>query len=323
MVAALPEAVRKQAERAKGLQTKLAEGAPLDLGEGAEEEPREEDQTDVQEVELQPEDRQPQGDWEHKFKSLQGKLNQANTTIRSLNSTVDNLNQIILQLNEKKPEPPVVEPGKDDPVTATYLLNEDDFEGYGDEMVDMVKLVNDLKRKNDAQEKENAALRAEIASTKGEVQTVGETVTKSAFERFRSAVMGRVPNIEAINEMQEWLQWLGQVDTMSGVVRQQLLDDAWDAMDVDRVVKIIEAFCRESGVKIGKGKRSANASLEDQIEPDLSGGGDTPPGSGNLKPVSREEYAQAGKDRSQGKMTPEAYADITKRFLRTIKEGKA
>jgi len=326
MVAGLPEAVRKQAERANTLMTKLAEGTPLDLSEGTDT-AHDDDQTDVHQDNIKPDDSRDttvtgrHEDYKHKFESMQGKYNaevpQLRQQINQLNQTVSNLNDIILQLNTRAENEKTVETQTRDAVIES-LLNEEDFEGYGDEMLAAVRQINALVEKNQK-------LEAMLSKTQGDVEVVGKTIQKTTEETFEAELTNLVPNWRAINADQRWLEWLGQTDDDEIEWRQGRLEKAYASGKADKVAKYFERFCNESGVKIGKsnGKKTKEPNpLNDLIEPDLSHGADETLSDASFKPVTRKQFAEAGVMRSQGKITVEQFNDITKRFQRSIQEGR-
>ena len=51
-----------------------------------------------------------------------------------------------------------------------------------------------------------------------------------------------MPDWEDVNGNQQFLEWLGVTDEMTGVARQAYLDDAANRMDLPRVVAIFNAF---------------------------------------------------------------------------------
>uniref|UniRef100_A0A6M3JQ58 Uncharacterized protein n=1 Tax=viral metagenome TaxID=1070528 RepID=A0A6M3JQ58_9ZZZZ len=325
MVAGLPEAVRKQAERAKVLQTQLAEGTPLDLGEGTTAS-HDDDQIAVhQDDNIKPDDNrdtaevQPQ-DFKHKFESMQGKYNaevpQLRQQINQLNQTVSNLNDIILQLNTRAEEQKPVEKQQDTVLESP--LNEEDFEGYGDEMLAAIRQINALVERNEK-------LEAMVSKTQGDVEVVGKTIQETTEQTFEAELTKLVPNWRAINADQKWLEWLGQVDEDEVEWRQGRLEKAFASGKANKVAKYFERFGQESGVKIGRdnGKKTKGPNpLNDLIEPDLSHGSDQTLSDASFKPVTRKQFAEAGVMRSQGKITVEQFNDITKRFQRSIQEGR-
>lgn len=332
MVAELPEAVRKQAEKAKAIQAHIVEGTPLDLDEGTQDveiETPKEDQIAVQDDDLDKgKDIKPDQDaaqWKHKFDSMQGKYNaevpQLRAEIAQLNETIKNLNDIIVNLKPQK-----IEAGEEThaDVTPQESLNESDFEDYGDEVVTLAKKVNALIE-------ENQTLRTELKNTRGEIAVFGETVdsvsetVKSATQKsFEAELRALVPNFLEINAMQKWLEWLGQTDEWDTVWRQQRLDEAYATGDARKVASFFKRFGQEAGVKIpgSNGKPKKKANLDDQIEPDTSVGSQEISGDHGFKPVTRKQYMKAAQQRNRGEITAEKFLQITKDFQRSIGEGK-
>ena len=97
-----------------------------------------------------------------------------------------------------------------------------------------------------------------------EVQRELET---ARHQSFLDDLRKRIPNFDAFNEDARFLGWLDQPDSLRGVMRQQLLDEAVTARDAARVAAVFEAFLTNSGVR----SQSAPTSLAAQVVPPASG----------------------------------------------------
>lgn len=84
-------------------------------------------------------------------------------------------------------------------------------------------------------------LRPEIESTKKQVYQSNEA-------RFYGELSNAVPDWETVNTDERWLQWLAEVDPLSGLPRQAYLDNAAQTLDAGRTVALFKAFKESVGL---------------------------------------------------------------------------
>jgi hypothetical protein len=327
--------IEKQAKEAEEKQRQLAEAGKTGTekekqGQAPEPEKGKEEVPKAQEKETpqKPVKEETEESFKQKYEVLQGKYNAEMPRLReqiaNLQQTVTHLNSIIA--SQPKPlEGEEEESKKPVEIPAVKELQAGDFEGYGEEMLQMVKTVNELI-------KENQGLKAENQKLTGEFKTVGQTVIKSAKERYYDRLDDLVPDLfgddgsPKINADPNWLQWLSKVDTLSGRRRQDLLDDAQNKLDAERVAAIVNLWKGESGRQPqtvpSETSSQETPKLEDQVEaPRGPAGFDT--GAPQMPVVSAAELRKAAADRIHGRITEEQFQKISDDFQRTIQRGIA
>lgn len=156
-------------------------------------------------------------------------------------------------------------------------LNPDDFEGYGEEMKDMVNTVNKTMDEN--------------KNLKEQVSVIQDNIIRTSEEALLSSLNKAVPDWETINKDQKWLNWLAEPDPLTGVRRQDLLDDAYQARDSVRVATFFNSW---------KG----------------GGPGHSGPSSSNKPKISRQEYNQAIKDATTGRLSEKEFEKIANDYQR-------
>jgi hypothetical protein len=326
----LPSAIAKQGEAADKLQESIAKGILVEAEVVKEEEPEatpapEPEKAEKEKKEKKPEEKAPEPpkkeDWEHKFKVLQGKYNaeipQLRDQVTKANATIANLNSLIVQLNEESKRPEQPEDGK--PSTqlpsdaAIQGLNPSDFEGYGEEMVAMVNLVN-----------QQAGI---IQNLKSRIDNTETRVSKSEDQGFFSDLAKAVPDWEKVDADPGWLEWLAGVDPMSGIQRQVLLNDAREKFDAERTVRIFNSFKQEVGwqTQLSSPAPKEEVISEDETNPleeqvAIESGPEGGPAEVK-KGITREQYRQAVDDVTQNRITREDFEKISNAFQRSIKAG--
>lgn len=100
----------------------------------------------------------------------------------------------------------------------------------------------------------------DIADRRTDMQAQEESALQNDVNRFWRQVRRAVPDFDAVNGSQDFVQWLQKPDEVTGVARQATLNDAGQDLDAITVVEIVNAFKRE---------RSANQppSLNTQVAP--------------------------------------------------------
>ena len=102
-----------------------------------------------------------------------------------------------------------------------FKLDPEDFEGYGTEMEDMVKMVNTQAE--------------EINRLKGETSMVAQRQVESAEDTYYEALDNAVSDWRVINKDPRFIQWLTGLDEFSGRPRQELLDEPESDDDLYRI----------------------------------------------------------------------------------------
>lgn len=203
--------------------------------------------------------------WKSRFLTLQGMFDQSRTehanTLRDLNAQVTNLKN---ELSEAKKVPtPKVEPAP-----AQERITKADREAFGDDLVDMVQraAAEIAEKSTQSLEAQLAAAQAQLSKYEGTVENVQDVQARSVANQFYRDLSTSVADWKAVNKEQGWLEWLGNTDPMSGIVRQQMLEDASAKSDVNRVAAMFNAYKATKPQAPAQVQRP-NAELQRQISP--------------------------------------------------------
>ncbi len=129
-------------------------------------------------------------------------------------------------------------------VPQAPLVTEKDNETFGADLIDLItRKATELWAPREAALKaENETLRKKISEFEASVTTVVKSQEVSAHQIYLSKLTAAVPDWETINSDAGFLAWLGEVDKMSGLTRQQYLDHAYNTGDVERTAVIFNAW---------------------------------------------------------------------------------
>lgn len=173
----------------------------------------------------------PAEDWEQKYKALQGKYNaevpRMAADIRALREE--------LQALKSAPPPKPAEPEPKKPV-----VTDQDIVDYGEDLIDLIRRVSRGEVGPVVEQ-----LKPEIEQVKGQVtQAARQQATTSVY-----SVLDRdVQDWRTINKSSEFLEWLNQSDPYVGDIRKNLLSDAFQKGDANRVAAFFKGFLAERQV---------------------------------------------------------------------------
>lgn len=215
------------------------------------------------------------------------------------------------------------------PPAAKPLVTDQDIETYGPELVDLIGRKAREQAAEivaEARAKWLEELKPQLENTQAQVSTVAAQVNKSAGERFMDALAKEVPDWQEVNADGRWLQWLGEVDPLSGVPRQAYLTNAQENLDVVRAARLFKAFKQTIGAPAAPTTPASPPAGKPQVSP-------SPRTVGNATaPTHREpdtsvstaeinaHYRRSASDRTY-RETPE-YAQEEKRIAQAMASGK-
>jgi hypothetical protein len=118
---------------------------------------------------------------------------------------------------------------------ARAYLTDRDVSDYGEDLINFSQraAAHALAPQLDRLAQQNADLQRQMAIERR--------------KRLDADVEEAVPNYREIDAMPAWHEWLGQLDPMSGVPRQQLLNDAIASGSTHRVAAFFNCFQAQAG----------------------------------------------------------------------------
>jgi len=174
--------------------------------------------------------------WKQRFLTLKGKYD---AEVPRLHNELKELRTQVSELASRKVETPT-EPVK----PKTKRVTEKDTETFGADLMDVIKrqaeeiaaeAVAGMADKLSKLESENEQLKQNLT---GVTTSQAQTSQEVYFGKLGAAV----PEWEAINVDPKFLEWLGEVDEISGTTRQEHLNNAFSALNVERTAKLFNAY---------------------------------------------------------------------------------
>lgn len=198
----------------------------------------------------------PKGDdtYEHRFKVLQGKYN---SEVPRLSSENKELKATLKSVQEQLDELKVAK-------SAEPLVKQEEIDEYGEGLIDVARRI--------AQE-ELAKKDAAIKKLEAKLDALEGMTTKTVEKDFFSSLKDKVDDWEKINAEKSFHKWLDESDELTGMRRQDLLSQAEQARDADRVAKFFKAFKKTSTKQVA----DSTQALETQVAPSNTKASPTPP----------------------------------------------
>ena len=260
----LPRAVQQQVEDADALVAQISGAQPVnpDTGEPIEiPQPAPEPQSQDISPEPEPKPAVSEETWEQKYHTLKGKFDaevpRLYAQVREMNSQIGQLTTD-LAVAKAQPAQPV-------PASTTSLITEQDKEAFGSDLIDLIERATEAKMAGSRSLE--AQLTAEIAELKGKLGNVTERQGASDKDRYESALTTAVPDWQALNVDQGFLNWLAEVDPVYGLPRQYALTNAYEALDANRTATIFNQYKKSLAPAAQSNNR---ADLQRQVAPTRS-----------------------------------------------------
>lgn len=191
---------------------------------------------------------------EHRYKVLQGKYNSEVPRLaaenKDLKQRLQELEDSLETLKNAKPIEPLVKP--------------EEIEEYGEGLIDVARRI--------ARE-ELAAKQAEIDALKSKIDSVSNVTAQKVESDFFKSLAEMVPDWEQVNQDAGFLNWLDEVDELTGESRQVLLSRAEKSRDAARTAKFFTAYKKTSSTWAANSTKA----LDQQVAPATNQSPQTPP----------------------------------------------
>lgn len=230
----LPDQVIKDLEEAERIEQSLT----------AQPEAQPEEPQQIQEPEPQPEPPKPQGEpeetWKQRYLSLKGMFDAEMPRMRG------ELKELQARLDAKEapaPQPPEPAPKPE------VQVSQKDIDDFGSDLIDVIRRVSSdaVTAAVGNVEAKLAALSDKLDQAASQTEEVRQHQGKDRQNRFFTRLAELVPDYVEVNANQEFLAWLGDVDPLSGQIRQQFLESAVRADDADRTANLFKEWKKAAG----------------------------------------------------------------------------
>lgn len=195
----------------------------------------------------QPVQPQTPEDWEHQFKSLQGRYTREAEDKRRLQEQNIQQQRLIAQMNAA----PTPQPGGGEgsgvrfnvaPPPPGKRVTAQEIQEFGPELMDVVG-----RRAAEVYEPIIAQLAGELQQVRRQVGGVQNTVVFDARVKMYDDLARELPNWDAINNSPQFGSWLDQIDPISHKPRRAFLNEAHNSNATGQVLDIFKTFLSAYG----------------------------------------------------------------------------
>lgn len=169
----------------------------------------------------------PPEEWRSRFLSMKGRYDRIAEQVGVMGEQIQRLQTDNATLRSRPPET--------QPIPQS-LITEQEMQEYGPEFVDMVRR---------AASEIAGPLQDEVRTLRSQLGQVQGEAGNSFLTRMHATIGGLIPNWQDLNRDPRFIQWVGLPEVYSGVMRQQLMQDAWNSGDANRVAAFFRAFLAE------------------------------------------------------------------------------
>ncbi len=197
----------------------------------------------------------PDEAWEKKYKVLQGKYNaevpRLQNQVRDLSGTLQDVRAqltaqqgLLSSLAQRGATAAPAAPAPSAPAqTGDKLVKDEEVKSFGADLIDVMRRV--VREELHPHMQRLAPVSQRVAQVEQTVKGVSEKVVQNDQQKFMTYLAEHAPNWNELNTNEDFLSWLDQVDPYTGSKRQDLMDQAANALDGPRVVAFFKGFQNE------------------------------------------------------------------------------
>lgn len=314
----VPPAVRRQLEAAEEMVAQSSETA----------EPVAEDTPVAAEATTEtpePESRKDNEDWEHKYKVLKGKYDaeipELSSRLVTLGSTLEQQASMIEDLQRRAQQPATAQAPTETPAPKVDVIDEAEFEGYGESIVKLVRQLNALARQKEPAATTSGGFTPEMEQR---IQRMEQRVISNAETEYFTGLDQSVPEWRALNKDPRFLAWLQILDPITEIRRIDAIKRGAQNLNVRQVSAIFNAYKKEAGIvtKPAPIKKDINAQV--QVVPSTTGteGDGESEERDRAKYASKEDFAKAKDLYIKGRLSEADFNKVANRFQAAIRDKK-
>lgn len=219
----------------------------------------------------QPQPQPQEQDIEHQFKSLKGRYDRAEQENKRLAGQIGDMQRLIASISA--PPSPQAQPSQEGsgvrfsgPITGRAppkRVTEKEIQDYGADLIDVMGRrameVADVVMPQQFRQYEDR-----IAQLERQIGGVRQTVEYDAQSRMYNQLDRELPNWKQINSSPDFVGWLQLPDPLSGQIRHNLLAEAYNSQQGNRVMEFFRRFLTDQasyGPNNGQGQQPGNGAL--------------------------------------------------------------
>ena len=222
----------------------------------------------------------------------------------------------VSEINNKLP------PSKIDADSNVGDLNPEDFDGWGQEMKDMVSTVNRLNAVIRDQSEIIGTLRTGKGETQPDgsmdkrVESIEQEIGKTRTDRYSQTLDSTIKgDWRALNKDPKFISWLNETDPITLQPRMHHLRAAAQELRGDQVSSIFNQYIEIAGIK-----QTNKSSFVDDLP--AGGGGGEPGVDTSINRLTEADVKKAQQDHIHGRITEEEFDKIYSDFQKELRRQR-
>jgi hypothetical protein len=249
---------------------------------------------------------QPDPGLAQRLRVLEGKYNaevpRLSAQAKAEKERADKAEQELAELRKKQAAQPLVTP--------------EEVKEFGEPLVELARKI--AREENRTTTDENGKLRAEIAELRAQVNSTAQVGQSLNTQAFYAALDAKHSDWRALNDDAGFLKWLEEVDPLYGKPRQDVLDEAQNSLDANRVA----AFFTSYKALVQSRAAPRTEALESQVTPSTKTTGAPPSTDPTKKIWTAAMIAKFYDDVRRGNIKAEDAARIELDIQAAAREGR-
>jgi hypothetical protein len=256
--AAFKAAYNPEAEEADGVQETNEEANDVSAQSETASQSENETKRPVENTLEQSSPKEEEQSWEHRYKSMKGRYDRAESQLRQMSDQITSLQNVIATMQVTST---VSHPNNE--LAAERFITAEEENDYGSEFLTVVG-----KKAKEELLPIVKGYETKIAELEERLKNVGGYVQQDARARMETMLDDRVPTWRDINFDPNFISWLKLPDPYSGAIRHEMLKAAYERNDTPRVAAFFNGFLAEEAAtdpareETGRTQPPAKQSLE-------------------------------------------------------------
>ena len=184
-------------------------------------------------------------DWRHRYEAMKGRYD---AEVPRFRQQVADLSRQKIDLERRISEIEAAS-AKPEQTQRVRLLSDQEVGEYGEEFLNVVG-----RRAKEEVTPEVESLKQEVANLKLRLASVSAPVEQITRDTMFSTLDSRVPNWRDVNTDANFISWLSLPDPFSGVIRQSMLNEAFERNDAPRVAAFFSGFLAQEAAGSPRGE---------------------------------------------------------------------
>jgi hypothetical protein len=322
----VPPAVKRQLEAAEAIVKGQNERAE-DPGSPETNELPSEEVSDDEVQEALPESVPKREDWKHKYLVLKGKYDaeipDLNSRLMVLGATIESQTGMIQDLQQKLNAALAAPPSEKVDRPKLDVIDESEFEGYGEHIVKLVRQVNAMVKAGNTPPEKVAAPTVD-PGIEQRLQNIEQRVIKTAEQEYFEKLTADVPDWQSVNRDPKFLAWLQQPDPITEIIRMEAIKRGSRMFNARQVTSIFNAYKREAGIVSRPAPVKKDLKTQVSVVTNLAGGESDPEGEDRdrAKYATKEEFSKAKDLFIKGRLREVEFNKVSNRFQAAIRDKK-